>query len=277
MPTKALALLLLTASCVRHGADTTRPDSSSAIAPSKPTETAAIPGDAQTTASGLRYVISRGGTTGEPPGPNDRVVVRYAVHDERGHSIAATRDEATETLEMSALPTGWAEGMAMLIPGDRARLWLPAPLAYRTDEVGPNGALAIEVELVDILRGSGRDQPSATPPEHATRTKSGISYVVLTAGTGTAHPQAGARLTAHYVGWTAADGNQFDSSYERGEPIEFQAEQVIRGWGEATKLMVVGEKTRFWIPESLAYQGKPGRPAGMLIFDIELIGFTPGP
>ena len=46
---------------------------------------------------------------------------------------------------------------------------------------------------------------------------------------------------------------------------------MIKGWGEGVQLMVVGEKRRFWIPQTLAYNGMPGRPAGMLVFDIELL------
>jgi len=61
----------------------------------------------------------------------------------------------------------------------------------------------------------------------------------------------------------------FDSS--RGEPAPMSLDGVIAGWTEGVQMMVKGEKRRFWIPESLAYQGQPGQPAGMLVFDIELI------
>ena len=67
------------------------------------------------------------------------------------------------------------------------------------------------------------------------------------------------------------DGTKFDSSVDRGEPSEFGLNQVIRGWTEGLQLMVAGEKTRFWIPENLAYQGRKGAPAGMLVFDVELL------
>jgi peptidylprolyl isomerase len=63
----------------------------------------------------------------------------------------------------------------------------------------------------------------------------------------------------------------FDSSVQRGTPATFGLKQVIPGWTEGLQLMKIGESTRFWIPENLAYKGKPGRPAGMLIFDVELI------
>ena len=65
----------------------------------------------------------------------------------------------------------------------------------------------------------------------------------------------------------------FDSSIVSGQPAEFPLGNVIAGWTEGVQLMVVGEKTRFWIPQDLAYQGKPGAPEGMLVFDIELLDF----
>ena len=74
----------------------------------------------------------------------------------------------------------------------------------------------------------------------------------------------------HYAGWTT-DGKMFDSSIPRGKPSSFPLNRVIPGWTEGVQLMVVGEKTRFWIPEELAYKGKPGRPQGMLVFEIELL------
>ncbi|MCA9563930.1 MAG: FKBP-type peptidyl-prolyl cis-trans isomerase, partial [Myxococcales bacterium] len=109
------------------------------------------------------------------------------------------------------------------------------------------------------------------PPADAETTASGLASRVLTAGTGTRHPSATSRVRVHYSGWTT-DGNMFDSSVARGEPAEFGLNQVIAGWTEGVQLMVEGETRRFWIPEDLAYQGRPNRPAGMLVFDVELLG-----
>jgi FKBP-type peptidyl-prolyl cis-trans isomerase len=52
---------------------------------------------------------------------------------------------------------------------------------------------------------------------------------------------------------------------------------VIPGWSEALQLMVEGEKRRVWVPEELAYKGQPGRPKGMLVFDVELIKISDAP
>jgi peptidylprolyl isomerase len=56
----------------------------------------------------------------------------------------------------------------------------------------------------------------------------------------------------------------------RGQPTTFALDGVIKGWTEGVALMVEGEKTRFWIPEKLAYEGKQA-PYGLLVFDVELI------
>ena len=79
-------------------------------------------------------------------------------------------------------------------------------------------------------------------------------------------------VTVHYTGWTT-DGRMFDSSVTRNEPATFPLGRVIKGWTEGVQLMVVGEKRRFWIPGSLAYDNstRPGVPKGMLVFDVELL------
>ena len=109
----------------------------------------------------------------------------------------------------------------------------------------------------------------AAPPADAIKTASGLAYKVLSKGTGTEKPTETSKVTVHYTGWTT-DGKMFDSSVQRGTPATFPLNRVIKGWTEGVQLMVVGEKTRFWIPENLAYQGRPGAPAGMLVFDVEL-------
>lgn len=140
-----------------------------------------------------------------------------------------------------------------------------------------SGETASGDETVETADGDsdtdlGIEAPSdvAEPPEDAERTASGLASRVLRQGTGDVNPGPTTRVRVHYSGWTT-DGERFDSSVERGEPTEFGLNGVIAGWTEGLQLMVVGEQRRFWIPEELAYQGRPGRPAGMLVFDVELI------
>ena len=110
----------------------------------------------------------------------------------------------------------------------------------------------------------------AAPPADATTTPSGLATKVLTPGSGTQNPRANSRVKVHYSGWTT-DGQMFDSSVARNEPISFGLNQVIPGWTEGVQLMVEGETRRLWIPEKLAYGGMRGAPQGMLVFDVELI------
>jgi peptidylprolyl isomerase len=111
----------------------------------------------------------------------------------------------------------------------------------------------------------------AAPPEDSVCTDSGLCSKVLVAGTGEDHPDAWDKVTVHYSGWTT-DGKLFDSSFKRGQPATFPLNRVIPGWTEGVQLMVVGETRRLWIPTELAYNNRPGRPAGMLVFDVQLLG-----
>ena len=139
----------------------------------------------------------------------------------------------------------------------------------------PVGDLVFDVELLGITKAPPAPKTPTdvkAAPKTATKTASGLSYRVLQKGTGKVHPLATNRVTVHYTGWTT-DGKMFDSSVTRGQPTTFGLNQVIKGWTEGVQLMVVGEKTRFWIPAELAYgtNPRPGAPSGMLVFDIELI------
>src|SRR6187200_636051 len=95
------------------------------------------------------------------------------------------------------------------------------------------------------------------PPATAAKTKSGLASRVLNPGTGKAHPASDDLVTVHYTGWTT-DGKMFDSSVD-DEPATFPLDRVIAGWTEGVQWMVVGEKRRLWIPEDLAYKGRPER------------------
>jgi FKBP-type peptidyl-prolyl cis-trans isomerase FklB len=104
-------------------------------------------------------------------------------------------------------------------------------------------------------------------------TKSGLQYRIIEPGKG-ATPKEDNVLTANYKG-TLIDGTEFDSSYSRGTPIEFQMGDVIPGWGEALKMMKPGAKWEIFVPPSLGYGSKGAGdiigPNETLIFTIELI------
>ncbi len=109
-------------------------------------------------------------------------------------------------------------------------------------------------------------------------TASGLQYEVLRRGEGKIAPKATDRVKVHYHG-TTIDGEVFDSSVQRGEPITFGLNQVIAGWTEGLQLMHVGDKFKFYIPAELAYgERSPSpkiKPNSVLIFEVELFEVNP--
>lgn len=144
-------------------------------------------------------------------------------------------------------------------------------------EATPTEAPAAEATAT-VAELGGKDQPQEG---NGVTTASGLKYVVVEEGTG-ATPKPGDLVKVHYTG-TLEDGTKFDSSYDRGEPIEFVLGrgQVIPGWDEGIGLMKVGGKCKLIIPPDLAYgeQGAGGviPPNATLNFDVELVAAEPGP
>ncbi|HOQ30988.1 MAG TPA: FKBP-type peptidyl-prolyl cis-trans isomerase [Candidatus Hydrogenedens sp.] len=105
---------------------------------------------------------------------------------------------------------------------------------------------------------------------------SGLQYKILKEGNGP-KPKETDSVTVHYKG-TLLDGTTFDSSYDRGEPVTFPLNRVIKGWTEALQLMPVGSKWQIFIPPNLAY-GKDGNqripPNALLQFEVELLEIKP--
>lgn len=104
-------------------------------------------------------------------------------------------------------------------------------------------------------------------------TASGLQYQVITEGTGP-KPLATDKVKCHYHG-TLIDGTVFDSSVDRGQPVDFPVNGVIQGWVEALQLMPVGSKWKLFLPADLAYgdnaAGPKILPGSTLIFDVELL------
>ena len=161
---------------------------------------------------------------------------------------------------------GFGEGLQLMVPGEKRRLWIPEALAYKGARE-PKGMLVFDVELIDIphARAGRREGAAGGREEDRERPR------LQSAAAGHRRPSSAVeqQVTVHYTGWTT-DGKMFDSSVVRGQPATFALDGVIPGWTEGLQLMFEGEKTRFWIPEKLAYKGKSA-PYGMLVFDVELI------
>lgn len=116
----------------------------------------------------------------------------------------------------------------------------------------------------------GNTTPFTAPDPQAQRTDSGLAYLSLSPRSGGISPDANDRVTVHYSGWLA-DGTLVDSSVNRGSPATFPLSAVIPGWTEGLQYMSVGERALIWIPEELGYQGRPGMPNGLTLWDVELI------
>ena len=254
-----------------------------------PPDVAAPPENAQTSDSGLAWIVLEEGEGDATPSEFDVVTVNYTGWTTEGRMFdsSVARGEPAEFPLNRVIP-GWTEGVQMMTPGEKRRFWIPGSLAY--GEANPNdphagmgppkGTLVFDVELLSYKEAP---KPPKTPkdvakiPKKAKKTKSGLASRVLEKGKGKKRPGPKSVVTVNYTGWTT-DGKMFDSSVVRGRPATFALNQVIPGWTEGVQLMTVGEKRRLWIPEDLAYGGRPGRPQGMLVFDVELLDFkNPNP
>ena len=156
--------------------------------------------------------------------------------------------------------------------GHLTRKWNPNMAPYIFME--RNG-----IHIIDLNKTAVKLNEAAEAMKKLTKgaitTKSGLSYKVINKGDGSVHPAANSTVKVHYTG-KIVDGTIFDSSVQRGQPVEFPLNRVIPGWTEGVQLMVVGDKWTFIIPGNLAY-GERGIPqAGIgpnatLIFEVELL------
>jgi FKBP-type peptidyl-prolyl cis-trans isomerase len=153
----------------------------------------------------------------------------------------------------------------------------------------PEQAATIREEFIAKRRGEAEAEMAAASGKNAAEgdkfllenrvkegvvvTDSGLQYKVIDMGDGP-KPAATDKVRVHYRG-TLLNGEEFDSSYARGEPISFELDKVIPGWTEGVQLMPVGSKFMFYIPPGLAYGAAGGGPIGpnsTLVFQVELLG-----
>lgn len=231
--------------------------------------------------SGTSYVVVKPATGKEKARLFDTVTFSYTAWDSTGRMF--------DSLEMRKRPATVApyrqspameEILTALAAGERVRVWVPAEKMQQNGKPlpgMPEGILTYEVEMISIAKGT---PPPPTPPDVAAmpadvkKTAKGVGYRVLRRGQGGPHPAPSDTVKVHYTGWST-DGRMFDSSVVKNEPAEFSLGGVIAGWTDAIPLMSVGDRYRFWIPDTLAFKGAAGRPQGMLVFEIELLEIKP--
>lgn len=191
--------------------------------------------------------------------------VSYGVGRQMGEQLAANPFDGVDAAAVAAGVVDALEGKASAV--ERADL----EAAFR--EISERmQARQAEQAKAKAAEGEAFLAENAKKPG-VTVTASGLQYEVITQGDG-AKPSASSRVKTHYHG-TLIDGTVFDSSYNRGQPIDFAVNGVIAGWTEALQLMPVGSKWRLYIPYQLAYgeRGAGGSiaPYSALIFDVELL------
>ena len=234
------------------------------------------PAEALRSPSGLVWRIVTPGTGTETPQETDVVTVHYTGWTSEGRLFDSSHARSMPSMfGLNRVMAGWRECVLMMTVGETRRCWVPQGLAFNGQAGRPAGTVVFDIELLDVRRTPSTPPPDvAAPPADAASTSSALYYKVIKAGTGTRRPMARDNVTVHYSGWTT-DGVLFDSTVVKGTPVTLDLNNVIRGWTEGLQLMVEGGRTRFWVPEKLAYKGERGKPRGMLVFDIDLIRIEP--
>lgn len=194
---------------------------------------------------------------------NDEQKAGYAI----GHDMGQKMKSQSVSVDAGALAAGLSDGLAgkesKLKPEDRdaAMKKLQENAMKKAAEAGEKSAAEGKAYLEKNKAREG-----------VKTTASGLQYEVIKEGTG-AKPKATDTVKVHYTG-TLTNGTKFDSSVDRGEPIEFPLNGVIPGWTEGVQLMSVGSKYKLFIPPELGYgpggQG-PIPPNSVLVFDVELL------
>ena len=245
----------------------------------------------QSTDSGIYYIMEKEGEGGHP---DEQSMITAHYH---GTLLNGTIfDSSVERGDPIVFPInrvvkGWQEAIPMLKKGGKGKFIIPSHLAYGGQAKGKipaNSVLVFDIELVDFTDPAAEQKAQAEADDKlikeylatngikAEMHESGIYYVIEKPGEGTDHPDGSTNITAHYHG-TLLNGNIFDSSVERGEPLQFNLGRVIKGWQIGIPLLKKGGKGTLYIPSALAYgaRGAGGviPPNAVLIFEVELIDF----
>lgn len=246
-------------------------------APAVPPDLGAPPAEAKTLPSGTKYLVVKQGTGTEKAKLYDTLTFNYSAWDSDGRMF-----DSTEMRKRPAIVAPYRQSPAMeemltsLAPGERARFWVASDRMTSGGKPIPGmppGTLTYEIELLTIAKGHQPPKAPAdlaAPPAGTSKSPKGVSYRVLAKGKSGIKPGAQDTVRVNFTGWTA-DGRIFDSSEIKGEPTEFALGGSIVGLQDAIPMLSVGDKARLWIPEELAYKGAPGKPQGMLVYDLELV------
>jgi peptidylprolyl isomerase len=234
---------------------------------------------AQTTTTGLQYLEENAGS-GESPKAGELISMHYIVRLPDGTELANTYlsngPVSTVWGEKRLLP-GWEEGVGMMKPGGKAKLVLPADLAFGEQGYGsvpPSSQIILEVELLSV-------EPAPVPTEIAadqlTKTASGLQYYDISKGDGV-EAAKNSTVSTNYTMWVKTEnGFRYVDKSVAGSPLSFvigRGDVVFPGWEEGATGMKVGGKRLLVIPPDLALgsQNNGVIPANStLVMEIEII------
>jgi len=216
----------------------------------------------------LMFLLVAGNTTAQAPLTNELDSVSYLIGQAIAGNVLRDMSEANKDLVMQGLGDGLYKKQSMCSDPNNVIL-----NSYFQEKNRIKAEQAEKENLIYKVEGEKFLEKNKTK-KNVQVTESGLQYIVLKEGSGP-KPSATSKVKVHYHG-TTPKGEVFDSSVDRGEPIEFGLNQVIPGWTEGVQLMPVGSKYKFFIPQELAYGANPQpgsviKPYMPLIFEVELI------
>jgi FKBP-type peptidyl-prolyl cis-trans isomerase len=238
--------------------------------------------------SGIWYTTTQEGE-GENPSIKASVTIHYSGRVLDGEKIDSSydRDEPV-TISLYDVIVGWKIAIPTLKKGGKATFYIPSALAYGEQGADlntlANSVLVFDFELLDFEEAMNPKEQATADAKliqdflaknkiEAEQDTSGIWYTITEPGTG-GNPTLSSKVKTHYKGMLL-NGTVFDSSYDRGQPVEFGLNEVIKGWQLAIPKLQKGGKGTFYIPSGLAY-GPAGAGGAIganavLIFEVELL------
>ena len=246
--------------------------------------------DVKSAEGGLQYIVlNEGPKDGKSPVPTDMVRVNYDGRTAAGEKFDSSFDRGQPaSFKLNQVIPGWTQGLQLMSEGDDYLFFIPNNLAYgntaRGNVIKAGDDLVFRVNLLEVMEPKTADaaawkkyMPWDSSLPEVKKTKSGLEYVVLASGDPSGpSPENGEMVAVYYDGRLAENGEQFDSSYERGAPEVFPSNQLIPGWVEALAMMKPGDRWMVYIPADLGYgaAGTPGGPIppnAALQFEVELM------
>lgn len=236
--------------------------------------------DTITTDSGLKYIIIDEGS-GAVPQERDLVTVDYTGFLSNGKIFDSSvkRDKPFKfSMGDGKVLSTWEEGLKKIAEGGSIKLIIPPKLAYGAkgfkNIIPPNETITFDITLLKV-KPEIVIKPFEIAGKKVIKTESGLEIIIVKEGKGQL-PDTNNIVTVHYSGFFK-NGDMFDSSVKRDDPIQFPLGigAVIPGWEEALFMMKEGTKARIIVPYKLGY-GKKGNPPVVprktdLIFDLELL------